>query len=93
MKGRIAVSPPIAVQIWTFSWAKLKHAREDLLQYVFHTLGTKAISGAKIRMLSPGNPHEHEILADGIGDLTRRVDPLCVSVDVDFGEQLGMVAV
>ncbi|MGO4788692.1 hypothetical protein AB4124_14830 [Paenibacillus sp. 2KB_20] len=47
MKGRIAVSPPIAVQVWTFSWAKLKHAREDLLRYVFHTLGTKTISGAK----------------------------------------------
>lgn len=60
---------------------KLNHAREGLLQYVFHTLGTKAIDGAEIRTLSPGNPHEHDILADGIGDLTRRVDPLCVSID------------
>lgn len=62
---------------------KLKHAREDSSQYVFHTLGTKAIDGAEIWTLSPGNPYEHDILAhaDGIGDLTRRVNSLCVSVD------------
>ncbi|MFZ4192532.1 hypothetical protein ACOZB4_00740 [Paenibacillus sp. NPDC058898] len=35
------------------------------LQYVFHTLGTKAIDGAEIRTLSPGNPHEHDLPKNG----------------------------
>lgn len=34
-----------------FLGKKQKHARENLLQYVFHTLGTKAIDGSEIRTL------------------------------------------
>jgi hypothetical protein len=30
---------------------------------------------------------------DGFGDLTREIDSLCVGVNDDFGEHLGMVAV
>lgn len=71
----------------------MEYASEDSLQYVLHPLGAKAINGTKIRALSTGNPHEHDVLADGFGYLTGGVDPLCVGVNDDFSEHFGMVAV
>lgn len=44
---------------------KQKHAREDLLQYVFHTLGTKAIDGSEIRTLFLAI-HMNDILATSV---------------------------
>ncbi|MNG07578.1 hypothetical protein D3C84_908860 [compost metagenome] len=71
----------------------LKYDRENSLQHIFHPFRTKAVDGAKVWALSAGNPHEHDILSDGFGNLTRGIDPLCVSVDNDFGKHFGVVTV
>ncbi|MNE28606.1 hypothetical protein D3C80_1220510 [compost metagenome] len=72
---------------------KLKYTCEDGLQHVFHPLGTKAIQGTEVWALSTGNPHKHDVFPNRFGHLARGVDLLCVGVNDDFSEHLGVIAV
>lgn len=42
--------------------------------------------------MSACNPHGHDVLADGLGDLARKIDALRAGVNDDFGEHLGVIA-
>lgn len=44
-----------------------------------------------ILLPSAGEPHEHDVFADGFGDLARRIEALCVGVDDDFGQHFGVI--
>ncbi|MBB3111479.1 hypothetical protein FHS18_003547 [Paenibacillus phyllosphaerae] len=72
---------------------KLKHGRKDGFEHIFHKLGTKAINGTKVWALPSRKPHEHDVLAYSLCSLARRVDALCESINEDFHEHYGVLAV
>ena len=47
----------------------------------------------EVRALPAGNPHEHDIFSNHLGNLARGVDPLIVGVNKDLGEHFRVVAV